>query len=87
MYTLARGEDEYSNLVPKASSVPSSGLYQNENDEFSYGSIDNISKTEPTTPAPVHRSSDGRNFVNLWDYCILYKLSFYYLLYWYVFFW
>ncbi|KAK9754869.1 Organic solute transporter Ostalpha [Popillia japonica] len=64
MYTLARGDDEYSNLVPKASSVPSSGLYQNDNDEFSYGSIENISKTEPTTPAPVHRNSDKR-FVNL----------------------
>lgn len=65
MYTLARGENEYSNLVPKASSVPSGGLYQNDNDEFSYGSIENISKTEPTTPAPVHRDSDKRNFVNL----------------------
>lgn len=54
MYTIPRGDDEYSNLVsPRgAHSVPNPGLYQNDCDELvvNYGTVNS------SQPAKVHRA-------------------------------
>nr|XP_022904394.1 transmembrane protein 184C [Onthophagus taurus] len=72
MYTMTRGEDEYSNLVPKSSSAPTGGLYQNESEEqFSYGSIESEpnSGRRNLSPVPIHtninRKNDDDGFINL----------------------
>lgn len=41
MYSMPKGDDEFSNLVSReATSAPSMGLYQNDDALLNYGTID-----------------------------------------------
>lgn len=71
MYTIARGEDEYTTLVPRpASSVPTMGLYQNDELTFNYGSTDSglASKSSDQTNIIVTGNEKGASngrYINL----------------------
>lgn len=69
MYTIARGDDEYTNLVRTAASAPTTyHLYQNEDLPFSYGSTDSnlTSKTDQKKVSPGGDTSiEDDHFINL----------------------
>lgn len=60
MYSIPRGDDEYSNLVSQrgAHSVPNPGYYQNDCDELivNYGTVNNASQ-----PVKVHNNKINAN--------------------------